>query len=87
MAEALSPAGDQHPGEIVYDNKVENRTYSQRAADVPVGIAWVRLEARWVPVVKIVITGAGQVREMTSYGPDDQFLSRTTGTIGPPPQH
>ena len=35
----------------------------------------------------IVITGVGQMREMTSYGPGDQFLSRTIGTIGPPPQN
>jgi hypothetical protein len=74
MAGALSPSGDVHPGEIRFDDQVENRVY-----------AWVKREAAWVPVVKIVITGAGQIREMTTYGPHDQFLNRTTATLGPPP--
>jgi hypothetical protein len=85
MAGALSPSGDVHPGEIRFDDQVENRVYTQRATEVPVGIAWVKREAAWVPVVKIVITGAGQIREMTTYGPHDQFLNRTTATLGPPP--
>jgi hypothetical protein len=85
--EAQSPAGDPHPGEIVYENNVENRVYSKRATEVPVAIAWVKLADTWVPVVKIVITGAGRWREMTSLGPDGQFLSRTTGTMGPPRQN
>ncbi len=83
MAGALSPDGDQHPGEIVFENLVENRTHSEPATEVPVGIAWVKLAGRWVPVVKIIITGAGRIREMTSFGPDGQFLSRTVGTMGP----
>lgn len=86
MAEALSPAGDRHPGEILFEDKVENRTYSERATDVPVTIAWVKLEARWVPVVNIVITGAGQMREITNFGPNGQILNRTIATIGPPSQ-
>ncbi|CAN5607971.1 hypothetical protein BH11MYX1_BH11MYX1_07740 [soil metagenome] len=85
MVEALSPAGDKHPGEILFEEKVENRAYTKRATEVPVSIAWVKLDAAWVPVVKIVITGSGQIREMTKYGPNDQFLNSTTATLGPPP--
>jgi hypothetical protein len=87
MAEALSPAGDQHPGEIVFEDNVENRTYSRRATEVPVTIAWVKLEGTWVPVVNIVITGVGHVREITNFGPNGQFLNRTLATIGPPRQN
>ncbi len=84
MAEAQSPAGNKHPGEIVFEDKVENTTHTKRATEVPVSIAWVQLDATWVPVVKIVITGSGQVREMTKYGPNDRFLTTTTATLGPP---
>jgi hypothetical protein len=84
MTEAQSPAGDKHPGEIVFEDKVEHSTHTKRATEVPASIAWVQLDAVWVPVVKIVITGAGQTREMTKYGPDDRFLATTTATLGPP---
>ncbi len=85
MAESLSPAGDKHPGEIVFEDKVEHTTKTKRATEVPVSIAWVKVETAWVPVVKIVITGAGQIREMSKYGPNEQFLNSTTATLGPPP--
>ncbi len=69
MTAAQSPAGDKHPGERVFEDKIENSTHT---------------DAGWVAVVKIVITGSGQLREMTTYGPNDRFLTTTTATLGPP---
>ena len=86
VAEALLPAGGRHPGDITFDDKAENRVYRKRAADVPVTTAWVQLGSMWVPVVHIVMTAVGQMREITSFGPDGQILSRTIAT-GPPSQN
>jgi hypothetical protein len=71
----------------VFEDNVENRIYSKRASEVPVTIAWVKLEATWVPVANIVITGAGQVREMTHFGPNGQFLKHAIATMGAPTQN
>jgi len=85
MSGAVSPAGDKHPGTIVYDDKVEHRTWTENAADVPPTMAWVKVDERWKPVVRIEITGAGDQREMTAYGPDHEFLQSTMARLSAPP--
>jgi len=69
MTGAVSPAGDKHPpGQIMYDDRVEHRTWTENAADVPPTMAWVKVHDQWKPVVRIEINGAGDTREMTSFG-------------------
>ena len=83
---AVSPAGDKHPGEIVHDDKVDGRVWARRAAEVPVGIAWVELDGKWTPVVRIEITGSRERRTMTAYGIGGLVLQRTVQAPSPAPR-
>jgi hypothetical protein len=82
---AYSPGGDKHPGQIVYEDHVEHRSWTRNAVDVPATIAWVMVGARWRPVVLVEIDGTGQRREITTYGPDREFLEHTTAQLAAPP--
>lgn len=77
MSSANSPAGDPHPGSIVHDDKVAGRVWTKRADEVPTSIAWVEVEGKWVPVVRIEITGSPERREFTKFGPDGRFLEKS----------
>lgn len=81
---AISPAGDRHPGEIVHEDKVDGRVWTRRAADLPVLIAWVELEGKWVPVVRLEITGTKERKAVTAYGPGGRFLKRTVASPATP---
>jgi hypothetical protein len=81
MTGAASPAGDKHPGQIVYEDRVENRTWTRNAADVSQAMAWVKVHDQWKPVVRIEITGGGDTREMMSFGPGHEFLETTTAQL------
>jgi hypothetical protein len=83
---AYSPAGDKHPGQIVYEDHVEHRSWTRNAVDVPATIAWVIVGARWRPVVLIEIDGAGQRREITTYGPNRELLEHTSAELAAPPR-
>jgi hypothetical protein len=85
MKSSVSPAGEHHPGQITYIDHVENRTWTQTAAEVPTTIAWVKVDDHWKAVVQIEINGAGDRREITKYGANHVFLETTTATMGPPP--
>lgn len=85
MTGAVSPAGDKHPGQIVYDDRVENRSWIRNAAEVSQAMAWVKVHDRWKPVVRIEITGGGSTREMMSFGPDHEFLETTTAQLSGAP--
>jgi len=85
MSGDVSPAGDKHPGQIVYEDHVENRTWTRSATEVPVTIAWVKIEDHWKPVVRIEINGAGEQREITKFGPDHAFLETTMAWMSAPP--
>jgi hypothetical protein len=85
MSGSHSPAGDSHPGQIVYDDHVEHRTWTEAASAVPASMAWVKVGDHWRPVVRIEIDGTGDLREMTAFGPDREFLEHTTAHLGPPP--
>lgn len=85
MTGATSPAGDPHPGQIEYDDRVEGRVWTRSAAEVSQALAWVKVGERWRPVVRFEIVGAGDQREITSFGPDREFLETTTARMGAPP--
>lgn len=82
---AHSPAGEAHPGHIVHDDKVDGRTWTAAAADVPRTIAWVDVNGTWKAVVRIVITGTPDQRRITKFGTDGQMLE-TTIQAPPPPR-
>jgi hypothetical protein len=81
---ARSPAGEAHPGQIVHDDKVDGRTWTRAAAEVPTTIAWVEVNGTWKPVVRIEITGTAAQRRITKFGADGQMLE-TTIQAPPPP--
>jgi hypothetical protein len=85
MTGAVSPAGDKHPGQIVYEDRVENRSWTRNAADVSQAMAWVKVHDQWKPVVRIEITGGGDTREMMSFGPGHEFLETTTAQLSGAP--
>jgi len=78
---AVSPTGERHPGQIEYDDRVEERTWTQAASEVPTGIAWVEVGDAWKPVVRIEIRGAGDAREIAKFGPDHALLEVTTASV------
>lgn len=79
----LSPDGDHHPGEIVNEDRIAGRTWTDKVSDVPKGIAWVNTHGKWVPVVRITLTGTAEHMEITSYGPGGAWLQSTVSA--PPP--
>jgi hypothetical protein len=83
MDGAISPSGDKHPGEILHEDRIDGRTWTRKAADVPQVIAWVQFEGVWLPVVHIVITGTVEKRRITKFGENDIFLESTIQS--PPP--
>lgn len=84
MNGATSPSGEPHPGEILHEDRVDGRTWTVLAKDVPPTIAWVEVGGRWVPVLRIEITGTPALRRITKFGPDGAFLETTT-PLRPPP--
>jgi hypothetical protein len=83
---ARSPAGEAHPGQIVHDDKVDGRTWTRAAAEVPMSIAWVEVNGTWRPVVRIEITGTAAQRRITKFGTDGQMLESTIQAPPPPPR-
>jgi hypothetical protein len=83
MSGAVSPDGDKHPGEIVHDDKVDGRVWTRKAAEVPVSIAWVKVDGKWKAVTRIEITGSAERREMTKFGAKGEFLETTVAQMSP----
>jgi hypothetical protein len=81
---AHSPAGDKHPGQILHEDKVDGRTWTRAASEVPVTIAWVQVSGAWKPVTRIEITATAEQRRFTKFGADGQMLE-TTIQAPPPP--
>jgi hypothetical protein len=82
---AHSPTGEAHPGRIVHDDKVDGRTWTVAAADVPKSIAWVDVNGTWKAVVRIEITGTPDQRRITKFGTDGQMLETTIQAPAPRP--
>jgi hypothetical protein len=82
---AVSPAGRPHPGEIVFEDEVEGRRWTEAAADVPLSLAWVNVNGDWRPVVRIVSTGTVEQRHITKIGEDGAMLEVTMQAPPPPP--
>lgn len=80
---AVSPRGDKHPGEILNEDQVNGRKWTDRADVVPQSIAWVERDAKWVPVTRILVTGDAQKREITRFGPAGEVLEHTLMTAPP----
>ena len=77
---STSPDGDKHPGEIVHNDRSEDRSYTRRADEVPPSIAWVKVAGTWKPVVRIEITGSKERRCFTKFGADGQMLATTVAS-------
>jgi len=72
-----SPSGTQHPGEILFDDRVDSRQWIRQAADVPQTIAWVEVNGVWQPVVRVEITGTAQQRRISKFAKDGTLLEST----------
>lgn len=74
----MSPSGDLHPGEIVFEDQVEGTQRTAQAAEVPKSIAWARnSEGLWVAVTRVEASGTPDRREIKKFGPAGQFLEAT----------
>jgi hypothetical protein len=83
---ATSPSGERHPGEILYQDRVEHRTFTRKAADVPTAVAWVEVgDEQWKPVVRIEITaGQGDECHIAKFGPGHELLDTTNARLPRP---
>ena len=81
---ARSPDGEPHPGQIVHDDKVDGKTWTRSAAEVPPTIAWVQVGGVWKAVVRIEITGTAERRRFTKFGADGEMLETTIQGPAPP---
>jgi len=79
-----APDGQAHPGVILHEDRIDGRTWTVPARDVPPTIAFVRVDDRYVPVVRIEITGTPSQRRITKFGPDGQMLESTVQAPPPP---
>ncbi len=77
MTGKTSPSGAIHPGQILFEDRVDNRQWIKQADEVPQTIAWVNVAGVWHPVIRIEITGTVEQRHITKYGQDSEFLETT----------
>lgn len=74
---ARSPTGDDHPGIVEFEDRVDERTWTEPAEAVPQTIAWAEGPDGWVPVARVVSDGAAGRLEITRFGIDGGFLDVT----------
>lgn len=86
MSAAISPTGEPHPGEILHDDKVDGRSWTVKASDVPPTIGWVQVGGTWHAVVRIEISGTREQRRFTKFGRDGAWLESTVQAPPPPPR-
>jgi hypothetical protein len=77
MSGVPSPSGDKHPGEILFEDKIDGRKWIEQATEVPQSIAWVNTNDVWQPVVRIEITGTIQQRRISKFAKDGTWLEST----------
>ena len=85
MSGINSPPGDRHPGEILFEDRVDGRQWNRQASEVPQTIAWVNVNGVWQPVVRIEITGTVQQRRISKFAKDGTLLESTIQA--PPAPH
>jgi hypothetical protein len=83
MSGETSPAGDPHPGEIAFEDLVEPRRWTRKAAEVPQTVAWVQVGEEWAPVMRIVSSGTLDRRRIDKLGAHGEMLESTIQA--PPP--
>ena len=86
MTGAMSPTGEKHPGVVVQEDRVTQRTENKQAKDLPQFIAWVEQPDGWKAVTRIEITGTPAQRCITKFGADGQMLETTMSAPPPRPQ-
>lgn len=74
----------QHPGSVRFENEVTNEVSVTPLAQLPSHVAFVEVAGRMEPVVRIVVTGRGLQRTITSFGADGRLLQRTVGRVEEP---
>jgi len=77
MTGTTSPAGDRHPGEIVFEDRSDGRSWTEKADDNSQDMAWVEADGAWRPVVRVVLGKADAFMEITKYGPENEPLEHT----------
>jgi hypothetical protein len=80
MNGSLSPAGDRHPGEILHDDQVHGRRWTEKAEESSQAMAWVQGEEGWQAVVRVEVTGGPERIRVTLFGEDGAFLESTVLT-------
>ncbi len=71
----------EHPGTILFENRVDGTSHQQPADQVPPEVAFVELDGEPVPVVRVVFSAFGEQRRIESFGADGRLLAVTVGTI------
>jgi hypothetical protein len=71
-----------HPGTIRFVDETNATEREEAASAVPASVAFATVNGEKVPVVKVVLSGAGDRREIRSYGADGALLSTTFGRVG-----
>jgi hypothetical protein len=71
-----------HPGSIRFIDETQSTEKVEPVSAVPASIAFATVNGAKVPVVKVVLSGAGDRREIRSYGADGALLATTYGHVG-----
>ena len=77
MSGITSPSGDKHCGEILFEDRIDGRKWTEQATEVPQSIAWVDINGVWQPVVRIEMTGTVQQRRISKFAKDGTWLETT----------
>jgi hypothetical protein len=74
-----------HPGSILFEDKIEGRSWTRTIDEVPESIAWVELDEGVEAVVRIEISGLPERRCISKFAADGRLLE-TTIQAPPPPR-
>lgn len=80
---ASGPDETGHPGEVLFEDRVRGKTWTEKATKVPEDLAWATLNGLPQPVVRIEILGTRERLEYHKYGVDGGLLESTV--VMPPP--
>ncbi|UYP46774.1 hypothetical protein NEF87_003059 [Candidatus Lokiarchaeum ossiferum] len=69
-----------HPGSISYYELINGEEILQNkrsSHDIPKSMLFKEINAKWIPVVKVVMIQNEKMREIHEYGPNGQLLQST----------